>query len=89
MAGHVLGLARLAPEHVHRHLFVVRALLGEQHPDCPDIRAAVETVENDPSHFIFLLLGPRATAVSCGQATVAPAADLQAFAFGGVAHFVS
>ena len=48
----MLGLARLALEHVHRHLFVACTFLGEQHPDCPDIGTAVETVEDDPSHFI-------------------------------------
>jgi hypothetical protein len=39
----------------------MRALLGEQHPDGPDIRTAVETVEDDPSHFIPFLLGFCAT----------------------------
>src|SRR5258708_29681656 len=62
ITGQMLGLAGLALEHVHRHLFVVRALLGEQHPDGPDIRTAVKTVEDDPSHLISLLLGFRATA---------------------------
>jgi hypothetical protein len=48
----VLGLARFALEHIYWHLFVLRAFLCEQHPNCPDIRTAVKTVENDPSHFI-------------------------------------
>ena len=76
MAGYVLGLARLTLEHVHRHLFVMRAFLGEQHSDRPDIRTAVKTVEDDPSHLIPLL-GFRATAVSMRQTASPEIASLQ------------
>jgi hypothetical protein len=69
------GLAR-SPEHVHRHLFVMRAFLGEQHRNRPDIRTAVKTVEDDPSHYIPFA-GFRATAVSGGAAV----ALLPAFAY--------
>jgi hypothetical protein len=30
----------------------MRAFFGEQHPDGPDIRTGVETVEDDPSHLV-------------------------------------
>ena len=78
MAGYVLGLARLALEHVHRHLFVMRAFLGEQHPDRPDIRTAVETVEDDPSHFIPFRLDFARPRFQCGEAAVAPPLELHA-----------
>jgi hypothetical protein len=34
----------------------MRAFLGEKHSDGPDIRAAVEAIENNPGHFIPYVL---------------------------------
>ena len=51
MAGQVLGLPRLARQHVQRHLLEVgEALFGEQHLDGAHIGRAVETVEGQGGH---------------------------------------
>ena len=50
MTGQMFRLARLTLEHMHGHLVVLRALLGEQHTHGTHIGAAIEAIERD-SHF--------------------------------------
>ena len=50
MTSQMFRLARLTLEHMHGHLVVLRALLGEQHTHGPHISAAIEAIERY-SHF--------------------------------------
>src|SRR5271170_5051783 len=58
VTGKMLGLPRLAFQHMYRYLLILGLLFSKKHPHGADIGAAVEAIENDSGHFVSFLSQP-------------------------------